>query len=279
MRVDQRSLRSVRWVARAPRLAVIGTAVVLSVAGVRSIAAPQPALEPRRPAAPRVDLAAAGFAEAFARAYLSWDDERPDQRDRALARFMADTAEPGADVRPQPGEAQTVTAASAVLQERHGGSVRVTVAVEVEGRLLYLVVPVRRDRQGLLFVPAPPAIVGGPASTEATRSPQEDPVEDPDLVEVATRACRNYVARERTNLIADLADDAVVALPDADLRVQSVDAVTWTQPPDRVAVLVDAVSGDGTDMTLRYELEVARSAGRWLVRSIGTNPTSTEALR
>ena len=280
MRVEQRSLRSERWLARAPRLALLAMAVVLSAAGVRSIAADA---EQRQPApvrtAPRVDLGAAGFAESFARAYLSWDSERPEHRDRLIASLSADALDAGAGLQPPEGRSQSVTSVSAVHQERRTHSSLITVAADVERHTIYLAVLVARDAQGLLYVPAPPAIVGPPVAPRAERTPEAELVEHPDLVEVATRAVRNYLGRERTNLIADLADDAVVALPDAALEVESVDGVTWVGRPGRVAVLVDARSGDGTRMTLRYELEVLRTAGRWLVRSIGTNPSSREALK
>jgi len=278
MRVEQRSLRVQRWLARAPKLAVFVTAGVLSVAGARSIAAGEKVPVPVVSAAPLTDLAAAGFAETFARAYLNWDADRPEQRDRLVASLSSEIVEPGS-LRPADGESQHVSSASAILQERRGRTVLVTVAVAVEDASIYLVVPVARDEHGLLFVSAPPAIVGPPVAQNVRRPVDEDLVEDPGLVEVATRAVRNYLARERTNLIADLAEDAVVALPDAPLEVGGVDAVTWVRRPTRVAVLLDAAAGDATRMTLRYELNVVDSAGRWLVRSIGTNPSSKEAVR
>jgi len=280
MRVDHRSLRTERWLARTPKIVLIATAVVLSAAGVRSIAADadqQPPAPVR--AAPRVDLGAAGFAETFARAYLSWDSSSPERRDRLLAALSAEALDAGAGLQPPEGQTQTVTSVSAVHQERRADTLIVTVAADVEAQTVYLAVPVARDAQGLLYVPAPPAIVGPPVAPRAKRSPEEELVEHPDLVEVATRAVRNYLRRERTNLIADLADDAVVALPVAPLEVERVDGVTWVRRPDLVAVLVDVRSGDGVRMTLRYELEVVSAASRWLVRSIGTNPSSREALK
>ena len=278
MRVDQRSLRVQRWLARTPKLAVFATAAVLSTAGARSIAAGPEEPAPVGPATPHADQAVAGFAEVFARAYLSWDPDRPEDRDRRVASLSSELLEPGS-LRPAEGKSQRVSSASAVLQERRGRTVLVTVAVAVEDASLYLVVPVVRDEHGLLFVSAPPAIVGPPVAQDARRPVDDDLVEDPGLVEVATRAVRNYLARERTNLIADLAEDAVVALPDSPLEVGGIDAVTWVRRPTRVAVLLDAAAGDGTRMTLRYELEVVDSAGRWLIRSIGTNPSSKEAVR
>lgn len=275
MRIDSRSLRVERWLARAPRIALLATAIVLSAAGIRSIAAGamKPAPAPPR-TAPRVDFGAAGFAETFARVYLSWDSDRPEHRDRLLASLTAETVDAGAGLQPPEGVNQTVTSASAVHQERRSATTIVTVAAEAGRETVYLAVPVTRDAKGLLYVPAPPAIVGPPVAPRAKRAPEQELVEHPDLVEVATRAVRNYLGRERTNLIADLADDAVVALPDAPLEVENVDGLTWIRRPNRVAVLVDARAAEGTRMSLRYELEVLRVGGRWLVRSIGTNPSS-----
>ena len=279
MRVEQRSLRSQRWIARLPRLVLVSTAVLLSAAGVRSIAAGNQQLPaPPRPA-PRVDVGAAGFAEMFARVYLSWDGDRPDDRASAIALMSAEALDAGAEIRPSDGRSRSVTAASAVNEERRGDRVIVTVAVAVEHRIVHLAVPVTRTRQGLLFVPALPAIVGPPVAPRAERVPEEELVEDPDLVEVATRAVRNYISRERTNLIADLADDAVIALPALPLQVERVESVTWSQRSRRVAVVLEAREADGAAMTLRYELDVVRNADRWLVRSIGTNPSAREALQ
>lgn len=279
MRVEQRSLRKQRWIARLPRLALVATAVVLSAAGARSIAEGDEQLPaPTRPVA-RVDIGAAGFAEVFARVYLSWDAERPEDRPRAIASMSAEALDAGVELRPPNDRSRSVTVASAINEERRGDRVIVTVAATVESRILHLAVPVARNPKGLLFVPAPPAIVGPPVALRGERVPEEELVEDPDLVEVATRAVRNYVSRERTNLIADLADDAVIALPDHPLQVERVESVTWCQRQRRVAVVLDARDREGAAMTLRYELEVVRNADRWLVRSIGTNPSAREAMQ
>jgi hypothetical protein len=87
---------------------------------------------------------------------------------------------------------------------------------------------------------------------------------------VAERALSNYLAGDRADLLADLDAGAVVSLPERRLTLREVREVTWAAPSRRLALTVDARSPapDGLDLTLRYELEVARRAGRWLVRSV-----------
>ena len=102
--------------------------------------------------------------------------------------------------------------------------------------------------------------------------PTEQDVDDPELRAVSERAVRNYLAGQRRNLAADLADGAIVALPSKRLTVESVESITWAAGR-RVAVQVRASDAGSATWTLRYELAVVRRE-RWYVRSLHVNPRS-----
>src|SRR4051794_22941535 len=78
------SLNALRWRARTPRLAFTAACVILSLIGLRvAIAGPaRPSAAPPRPVTSMLDVD--GFAEGFARAYLTVSPQDPSRRDRAL---------------------------------------------------------------------------------------------------------------------------------------------------------------------------------------------------
>jgi len=244
---------------------------VLCLAGIRSMFRPAPAVPP----APKVvlpDQAAEAFAEAFARAYLSWDSAAPDRHERQVAGFISSDLDAGAGLQvPNTGSQQVQW--TTVDADRPAGKRRrlVTVAAQTSAGLVHLAVLVARTDRGLLYVPDYPAILGPPPATGDGPTDQGDDVSDGALRTVAERAVRNYLAGQRANLQADLADDAAVALPDASRRVKSVESTTGAGP-NRVAVEVTAVESSGALVRLRYELPVVRQGGRWLVRAIQSNP-------
>ncbi len=272
-----RAIWSVRAVARAPRLVALLAAGVVALVGLKALVEPVPRhAAMTRDAAPR-DAVAAGFAEAFARAYFTFDADAPDARERSVARFMPRSAAPLIDSGPRRSEKVLWTGVAA---ESWRGARRgvITVAVETETSRRYLAVTVERDERGLLYVPSPPALVGPPPVATAAAAPAERDVEDPALRAVATRVVTNYLAREREDLTADLAPGAVVSLADARMRVASVDGVTWADGRrGRIAVAVIATGRDGLRLALRYELGITRRAGRWLVQLVHTNPAAREA--
>ena len=266
---ESRTLRAIRWRARAPRLALYLAAGVLSLAGIRAIAAPSQPAPVAPPATAPVDLEAHALAERFARAYLTWDARHPERREARLSRLMSSQLDPDAGLVPADGSQQTVDWTT-VAASRLAGPRRkvVTVAASTSAGMRHLAVPVERDARDLLFVSAYPALVGPPPITRAAVASEEPDVEDGQLRRVATRAARNYLARDAADLRADLAPDAVVSLPGERLRLRSVDRVTWAERPDAVAVEVQASSADGGLWTLRYELAVAKRE-RWYVRAVG----------
>lgn len=273
-----RSLRALRWQARAPRLFVFAALGVLCLGGVRAALAgpPEP---PSAPVVPeRHDQAAATFAEGFVRDYLTVDPRRPELRERRLGRYLSEALEPDAGLVFGGDRASSVQWSAVVGQSRRGPVVTVTVAAESDGELVHIAVPVSRDERGFMAVAGYPALVGAPAIDTRAEAVQEDEVEDPRLLAVAERAVTNYLAGERRNLLADLAPGALVSLPERALTVRSVDAVTWVRRPHRVAVELEATDEQQSSWTLRYELGVWRRE-RWYVRSLSVDPTQRGAPR
>lgn len=269
-RVDLEALWMVRLRARLPRLAVMALAFVLCAVGVCSLLAPPPAAPSRPASAPLAPVAAEGFAERFARVYLTADDDRGG-RARQLAALTSPDVELG--VGALTGDGGEVSW-SAVVSAHRIGPRRVNVVVEAGSRdgVIDLAVPVAWDSMGRMVVPAAPALVGPPLTTTKAMAPAERDVEDAKLQAVGERVVRNYLAGDGQDLQADLAPGARVSLPELQLRLQRVNEVTWAGT-SRVALSVDAARRDGDSVALRYELAVIRSAGRWLVRSVVVDPT------
>lgn len=271
------SIASMRARARAPRAALLVMCAVLAAVGLKELAVPtRPVAAPGAPAAAR-DITAEAFAESFVRSYLTWDARKPDAHERAVAAFLAADADAHAGLSVPPTSSQTVEWTAVVADRSAGARQRiVTVSADTSAGPVHLGVPVARDAGGLLFVARPPAVVGAPGSTTKGVAPAEQEVEDRALRLVAGRVVRNYLAGERDDLAADLDARAVLSLPDLRLRVRTTDAVTWVSKPNRAAVVVTAAGRDGLQLTLRYELDVVRRAGRWVVRTVHTNPVARE---
>jgi Conjugative transposon protein TcpC len=261
--------------ALAPRIVFYALLAILALAGLRAAfePTPEPAATPRVERPTEHDLAAESFAEAAARAYLTWDGSRPEERERRLAAFLPGTLDADAGLAPADDSTQEVTWTTVAGARREGRRTIVTVtAATSEGGTLHLSVPVERDPRGFLYVSGYPALVGPPATNPEASLAEEDSVEDEKLAVVVERALTNYLARARGNLLADLTPDAVVSLPADALEVTNVNEVTWVTPGRRVAVELDAEDEQENTWTLRYELEVRRS-DRWYVRSLQVDPT------
>lgn len=273
------SLTMLRLRARLPRYLALATLAVLCVAGLRAAVAGPPEEAPAQPAGDVADVAAHGFAESFARAYLTWDAHRPEGYERRLQSFMV----PGlaaeiAPALPASGGGSVSWTAVASEQRLATGRTLVTVAADTASGTVHLAVPVSRDTRGFLSVDAAPAVVGPPPVARSGGAAGGREVESTGLTAVVTRALRNYLAGARRNLLADLAPEAVVSLPAQALAVRSLEPPTWVVPSSRVAVAVEAERPDGVVPRLRYELEVVRS-DRWYVRSIGTDPVDKGGSR
>ncbi len=275
MRSTITKLKQAQVRARAPRALFYVLVLILCVSGLRSILGGPAQAEPARvTSAQTTDWTVAAYAQDFARAYLTWGAEEPaGDREQRLATFLADDLDPSGGVRPAKGADQAVAWTSVVGVRRVAGDRQiVTLHVGTSGRPLFLAVPVDRTEDGKLGIPAYPAIVGPPASDTRARDADEPRVEDGGLSTVAERALRNYLALNRDDLMADLSAGAVVAPPSDPLELDGVEDITWVARGRRVAVQVTAADEQGTQLTLRYELEVAKT-DRWYVRSIHIDPT------
>src|SRR3954464_3969481 len=79
-----RPARATRRLGRAPGTMVAVALLLLAAIGVKATLPPRAASPPppRTPSVGVRDITEQGFAQAFARAYLSWDARRPDQHQR-----------------------------------------------------------------------------------------------------------------------------------------------------------------------------------------------------
>lgn len=271
LQVAARSASASRWIARAPRLALGVACVALTAAGLRATFAPTPAplAGSAAPTTPRADVQSQALAEAFTRAYLTWDGG--DASDRKLARFGTTVEAPNVPA----GVRQTIrwTGIAHVARTTRNRLV-VTVFADTSSGPYSLAVPVGRGPHGTRRIVAPPAILGAvPIAPGREDRSAEREVEDLALVAVLRRTLRNYLAADGTDLAADLDSTAVVVTPDVPLSLRSVDPPTWVVTGRRVGVTARVRTRAGVELTLRYELAVVRRAGRWLVQAIHINPS------
>ena len=262
----------VRARARAPRLALYAVVGLFAVSGfVRTfIVRPQPPpAATKTSAAPSARVDVNGFAQAFARAYLTIDPERVDGHAESLRPFLGGDVDPDAGLSTDGRTAQRVTWTAAVGQDAAGPSrtvVTVAVALDGQAQLRYVAVPVDRAPDGALVIDAFPSFVGPPRRADHLQPANQQDVEDPALLAVTKRALANARAGAAQNLSADLDRGVVLSTPGERLALQGVDSTTWAGPGRVDVQLVARGEGDET-YTLRYELAVAKR-DRWYVRSL-----------
>lgn len=258
-----------RWlVSAAALLGILATARL-------TIAPPSPHVSRQAPAAV-TDLAAEGFAEQFTRTLLTYDAGHADTRERTLAAFAGAGMDPDAGLQPPATGAQRV-GWTRVVQQRDVSSAEhvYTVAVQTDrSGLLHLAVDVRRDGRGTLRLGGYPALVGAPVSAPVTRDPDAGlrDVNDPALEEVVARALRNYLAGASDQLVADLAPGARVATPGLRVHMTGLADLKWSANAGWVIATASGQGRTGERWTLRYELEVQRTAGRWEIGAIEIRP-------
>ncbi|HEX4837686.1 MAG TPA: conjugal transfer protein [Solirubrobacteraceae bacterium] len=276
--VTPRPLWRIRLARELPRYLLQGLAVAGLLASARfAIAPPRPVIaRSSTPSSALVDRAAEGFAALFARRYLTWDSRDPEAHRLALAPFVGPSMEAEAGMQPPESGEQRVQWTQVVqTREPTPGEHVYTVAVQTDsGGLLYLTVSVVRVAGGGLALAGYPAFVGAPASTVAASPGRLREVEDPALTTVVTRALRNYLARAESELAADLAAGARVALPGTMFALGSVDSLDWSAGGRSVVAVVHARDERGVQYTLGYELDVVSAAGRWEVSAIQMNPNT-----
>jgi hypothetical protein len=246
--------------AAAPRYLAFGVLVLLLLLGLRSLFFSPAASAPARAAA-TADAPSRAFALQFARAYLTYDVDRPAVRSRALAPFLSDAVDAQAGVFAAGGRQEVIWAEVASDQAALTGGRAITVAAALDTQPLpiYLTVTVAHERGGPLSLVGYPAFVGAPAISRDPPSVRQSPVDDDELTAVVARALRNYLGASAQNLKADLAPGAAVTLPTLPLRVRSVGRIDWLGSSGARAVLatVEAVDARGTTYTLAYELGIA----------------------
>ncbi|HET7445387.1 MAG TPA: conjugal transfer protein [Solirubrobacterales bacterium] len=245
--------------AAAPRYLILGVLALLLLLGLRSLFySPSPASPAR--AAATADAPSRAFALQFARAYLSYDAERPAVRGRALAPFLSDAVDADAGFFASGGSQEVVWVEVASDQPALTGGRAITIAaaISTEPLPVYLTVTVAHERGGPLSLVGYPAFVGAPAVSRDAPSIARSPVDDEEVTAVVARALRNYLAGSAQNLKADLAPGAAVTLPTLPLRVRSVGRVEWLGRSGSRAVLasVEALDARGGAYTLAYELGI-----------------------
>jgi hypothetical protein len=275
---EQLGVRWARWRARLPGYLVLGTLGILSLVGLKQLVVGEPA--PRAAAgAAGADAAVEDFALQFARAYLTYDAERPQAREAALAAFLPRGLDADGGFTPGRGEQRVLWAQVASNQRALAGGRVVTVAAQTSSQdaPVYLAVTVRHERGRPLALVGYPSFVGAPSVDLEPAAVERGTIEEPAVVEVAARVIRNYLAGEVANLEADLSEDAVVTTPTLPLQVGSVEEVVWTgEGSDSGAVLVTVLARDGSGGSYRlsYELGI-RFAERPYVDFVQVIPTDT----
>jgi Conjugative transposon protein TcpC len=259
-----------------PRYLLCGLSLAGLLASARfAIDPPRPAPERTEVAAATEDLAAQGYAQLFARAYLTWEANNPEAHVRALSSFVGPGMEAGAGLQlPSGGEERVLW--TQVVQQRAGapGERVYTVAAQTDAQgLVYLSVSIARSANGGVQLAGYPAFVGAPASAPARLAGGLREVEVPALRTVVERALRNYLAASGTELAADLARGAPVSLPEQPFTLESVQQLDWSaEGGGAVLAVVQAQDERGAGYTLAYELDVSQLAGRWQVDAIQMDP-------
>ena len=285
--VTARPMWRIRLAHELPRLLLMAASFAGLAASARfAIAPPRPVAGAHAAAsAPSQDLAAEGFAQLFARRYLTWEASDPEAHQRALAAFVGSGMEAGAGMQvPAGGPGQTGEQQvqwTEVVQERTpaAGEHVYTVAAQTDtDGLVYLSVSVRRAADGALALAGYPAFVGAPASEPGGPGAAGGglrEVSDPALQTVVERALRNYLADSGSELQADLTSDARVSLPAQALTLESLQRLDWSaEGGDALIATVQAGDAHGARYTLAYDLDVAQVAGRWEIAAIQVDPDS-----
>ena len=255
------SLRRARYTALGPRYLATVILFGFFALGVRTALFPDTQTAPAVPVSHGADAPSEDFALQFARAYLSYNAQRPAERIRALAPFSSDQLATGAGFTPSAGAQRVLWAEVASDQRALAGGRVITVAAQVSSQHLplYLAVSVRHDPGRPLELIGYPSLVGAPAVNPRVTPPARSAVNQPAVLQVIDRVLRNYLDGAATNLKADLTANAAVTLPTLRLSVQSVDQVLWVGAPGSGAVLATVTATDrrGNAYTLTYELGIA----------------------
>jgi hypothetical protein len=277
--LTRRPLWRLRLARSLPRYLLYATCAYGLIASARFAIAP-PLTEGSRGAAARAplrtDLAARGYATLFARRYLTWNGERPQDSEAQLAPMIGAGVDPRAGLTLPPTGEQRVLWAE-VVQERASTPARhvYTVAAETDtAGLLYVTVPVARDANGDVQLSGYPAFVGAPAASAEALPERASEVHDSTLTSVVERALRNYLASSRQELDADLTEAARVALPRMPLALGTVARIDWSPDHRSIVAVVQARDARGAQYTLGYEADVEEIHGRWEISALQMDSTT-----
>ena len=187
-----RPARVTRRLGRAPATLAVIALLLLAAVGIKATLAPRATSSPppaRAATAGVRDITEQGFAQAFARAYLSWDARHPDQHQRQVAAFLSDALDGDGGLQMPPRGQQRVLWSAAIQDQTdaHGDRV-ITVAAQTTRQLLTWPCPCTGRRRGFLVVPRYPALVGPPVSDPGAPPAEERDVSDGALRAVAERA-------------------------------------------------------------------------------------------
>jgi hypothetical protein len=270
------------WRLRLDRRIARGALCLVAAWGVAAsaryaIAPPRPLMLSPAPVDVR-DVAAEGFAQLFARRYLTWSAADPAAHQSGLAPFVGDRMDADAGLQPPASGSQRVLWTELVQARRVGPGEHVyTVAAETDtAGLLYLTVDVARGADRRLSLVGYPAFVGAPATGVADGSPDDRlrDVTDSELVTVVQRGLANYLGGAVSDLEADLSAGARVSLPGMALELQRVQQLRWSADGGSVLAVVDAADRRGALYTLRYALDVVRVGGRWEISAVQMDPNA-----
>jgi len=278
--VTETSPARTRFTARAPRTAATLVIAILAIAGLRAAILGPQAPKAAAPKLPDIgDLAAQNYAADFAQAYLSYDAARPNSYTDNLKPFSS--AAVGDDQfgvsLPDRGRQAVIWTSVAQDQEAFVGGRLITIEAKTDtGRVLFLSVPVARDRTGALYLSRAPSIVGPPTSTAQANAPVLRTVADDLLEETIGRALRNYLAGQQIDLRADLTANAGISQPTESYTLANVQSLSWADDnADAVLAVITAVDSRKATYTFSYEITVIKQADRWLIQAIQTVPTSS----
>ncbi|NLT05166.1 MAG: conjugal transfer protein [Solirubrobacterales bacterium] len=261
----------------AGRLLLWAFVVVVLVRGLSAIIAPDQGQAPdvETASASGGDWEVGAFAVRFARGYFAAPGEPGGDAARLYADGVADRLDPTGR-----SEGVAVEWAHVARHEPTGQNrVLVTVAAGIAGgRVLYLTVPVARDRQGGLAVFDLPALTA-PPGLAADAAETATPLTGPDgqaVADLAGRFLRAYVSGGgRAKLAYFLAPSAqITQMPDGleVAEVGEVDEIDTDGPGRTIAAAVSVRdTATGAVFPARYRLGLVRE-DRWLVASVAGGP-------
>jgi len=259
---------------------VVAILLLRGASDVMAVQEPAPAqLEPRSVAAGWPDDAARAFAVGFARAYLSYEPERPSAYSRGLERFIA--PELAASMLPQfepDGSRQLVRDATvAQIARVDDAHALITVAVTLQAERVstrYVTVPVARDGAGGLVVSdlpsfAPPPQLGRDSAAELEPLTGSARAEVEDVLERFFAAFLSGDSAQLEYLVPAGVRIAALEDPHELVAVSSVGQLGASDGRERtvLATVRARDAGTGVVFGLRYRLRLVRG-DRWYVAAV-----------